>query len=380
MTLNTLLFDNSLRDWLWALGLALTINVTLGLVKWLILSKLATLTKKTETDLDDSVIYIAKATRQWLILGVTLFIGTRYLELPARVETVFTVTATLAAFFQLGLWLNAGARFWLDRYQRRALVNDAASATSLAAMGFVMRVILWSVVLLVMLDNLGVDVTALVAGLGVGGIAVALAVQNILGDLFASLSIVIDKPFVIGDFIVVDDMSGTIEHVGLKTTRVRSLSGEQIVIANSDLLKTRIRNYKRMYERRIVFHFGVLYQTTPDQLEQIPELVKQTITATENTRFDRAHFFKFGDSSLDFEVVYWMTSPDYGVYMNAQQSINLGLLRGFKAAKIDFAYPTRTLFIEGGVPPPTATTNQLKGEELVGLATRLFGSSSGKSP
>ncbi len=378
MTLNTLLFENSIRDWLWALGLALTINVTLGLVKWLILSKLATLTKKTDTAIDDAVVYVARATRQWLILGVTLFIGTRYLELPTRVETVFTVTATLAAFFQLGLWLNAGTRFWLDRYQQRALATDAASATSLAALGFVMRVALWAVVLLVMLDNLGVDVTALVAGLGVGGIAVALAVQNILGDLFASLSIVIDKPFVIGDFVVVDDMSGTIEHVGLKTTRVRSLSGEQIVIANSDLLKTRIRNYKRMYERRIVFHFGVLYQTSADQLQQIPSMVKGLIDTTENTRFDRAHFQKFGDSSLDFEVVYWMTSPDYAAYMEAQQTINLGMVRCFKTANIDFAYPTRTIFIEGGAPPPMAP-GQLKTDDIVGFATRLFGSS-GKAP
>jgi len=357
MPLTSILFDNTLRDWLWALGLALTINVIIGALKWVAIKKIATLTRNTTTSLDDAVVYVAKSTRQWLILGVTLFIGTRYLELPDRVEIVFTVTATVAAFLQLALWLNAATRFWLDRYERRALLNDAASATSLAALGFVLRVALWAVVLLVMLDNLGVDVTALVAGLGVGGIAVALAVQNILGDLFASLSIVVDKSFVIGDFVVVDDLSGTIEHVGLKTTRVRSLSGEQIVIANSDLLKTRIRNYKRMYERRIVFPFGVLYQTTADQLEQIPKLVKAQIDATENTRFDRAHFQKFGDSSLDFEVVYWMTSPDYGIYMDAQQTINLGLFRSFKEAGIDFAYPTRTLFIEGGGAPVVTTVS-----------------------
>lgn len=348
--LDLLLFDNSLRDWLTALGLALTINVLVGGIKWLLLHRVAQLTRHTDTNLDDAVIYIAKATRQWLVLGVTLYFGTRYLELPDRVSTVFTVVATVAFFLQLGLWLAAGFRFWLDRYQQRVLATDAASATSLAALGFVGRVLLWAALLLVMLDNLGVDVTALVAGLGVGGIAVALAVQNILGDLFASLSIVIDKPFVIGDFVVVDDMSGTIEHVGLKTTRVRSLSGEQIVIANSDLLKTRIRNYKRMYERRIVFHFGVLYQTTAEQLEAIPALVQALVSETPNTRFDRAHFQKFGDSSLDFEVVYWMTVPDYAAYMEAQQAINLGLVRRFKAAGIDFAYPTRTLFIENVAP------------------------------
>jgi small-conductance mechanosensitive channel len=354
MTLDTLLFDNPLRDWLTALGLALTINVVVGAAKWLILHRLSALAAKTESQLDDWLVYVARATKQVLVLGVTLFIGTRYLDLPDRVESVFTIVATVSAFLQLGLWLSAGLFFWLARYKERALTNDASAATSLAAMGFVGRLILWSAVLLVMLDNLGVDVTALVAGLGVGGIAVALAVQNILGDLFASLSIVIDKPFVIGDFVVVDDLSGTIEHVGLKTTRVRSLSGEQIVIANSDLLKTRIRNYKRMQQRRAVFAFGVLYQTTPEQLEAIPGIVQTIIEATPNTRFDRAHFKSFGESSLDFEVVYWMTVPDFPAYMDAQQAINLALVRRFKAEGIDFAYPTRTLFIENAGAPLAA--------------------------
>lgn len=348
MSLDTIIFESSLRDWATALGLALIINLMVGLLKWLIVVRLAPKAARTTTELDNAFVYIARATRQWMVLGVTLFAGTRYLELPERVESFFTVTATLAAFLQLGMWISAGFRFWLDRYRQRLLETDASTATSLAAVGFIARLVIWAAILLVALDNLGVDVTALVAGLGVTGIAVALAVQNILGDLFASLSIVIDKPFVIGDFVVVDDLVGTIEHVGLKTTRIRSLSGEQIVIANSDLLKTRIRNYKRMYERRIVFGFGVLYQTRAEQLARIPAMVREEVDATDNTRFDRAHFLKFGDSSLDFEVVYWMTLPDYTAYMDAQQAINLGLMRRFEAAGIGFAYPTRTLFIEGG--------------------------------
>jgi small-conductance mechanosensitive channel len=168
-------------------------------------------------------------------------------------------------------------------------------------------------------------------------------VQNILGDLFASLSIVMDKPFVIGDFIVVDDCAGTVEHVGLKTTRVRSLSGEQLVFANSDLLGARLHNYKRMNERRILFGFGVLYATPPDQVEQIASMVRNIVEAQPQTRFDRAHFKGFGESSLDFEVVYWMLDPDYNRYMDTQQSINLALLRAFTDAGIGFAFPTRTL-------------------------------------
>jgi small-conductance mechanosensitive channel len=189
----------------------------------------------------------------------------------------------------------------------------------------------------------------MIAGLGVGGVAVALAVQSILGDLFASLSIVIDKPFVIGDFVIVDEYMGTIEHVGLKTTRIRSLGGEQIVFSNSDLLKTRIRNYKRMRERRVLFGFGVLYQTPIDVVEKIPDLMRAIVEARKNVRFERAHFKAFGESSLDFEVVYWMLDPDYNLYMDVQQAINLEMLRVFEREGIGFAYPTRTLVIDGPV-------------------------------
>jgi small-conductance mechanosensitive channel len=212
------------------------------------------------------------------------------------------------------------------------------------------------VILLLMLDNLGINVTALVAGLGVGGIAVALAVQNILGDLFASLSIVLDKPFVIGDSITVDSYSGTVEHVGLKTTRIRSLGGEQLVFSNSDLLKARLRNFKHMQERRIVFSVGVLYQTPADKLEKIPALVKEIIEKAPRVRFDRAHLRDLGDSALIFEIVYWVLDPTYARYMDAQQSINLGLIRCFADEGIGFAYPSQSLFIEGPVRVETAST------------------------
>jgi small-conductance mechanosensitive channel len=343
------LLGNPLQDWVTALGVALTINLIVGLTRRLVITRLEKVARVTATPLDDAFIKVAQRTRQWLIFGVTLFVGTRYLELPDRVETVLQTVATLAAFMQIGLWASAGVDFWLNRYRERTLASDAGAATSIAALGFIGRVLLWSVVLLLALDNLGIDVTALIAGLGVGGIAVALAVQNILGDLFASLSIVVDKPFVIGDFVVVDEYSGTVEYVGLKTTRIRSLSGEQIVFSNGDLLKARIRNYKRMYERRIVFHFGVLYQTSPDQVEKIPRIVTGIVAAQELARLDRVHFFRFGDSSLDFEVVYWMKDPEYAKYMNTQQAINLALMRALAKEGIGFAYPTRSLFVESPV-------------------------------
>jgi small-conductance mechanosensitive channel len=211
------------------------------------------------------------------------------------------------------------------------------------------RVVLWAIAALVTLDNLGFNITTLMASLGIGGIAVALAVQNILGDIFSSVSIALDKPFVIGDFIVVDSFMGTVEYIGMKTTRLRSLGGEQIVFSNTELLKNRIRNYKRMQERRVAFEFGVAYETPAEELERIPQLVKEIVSNEKlETRFDRAHFKTYGDSALQFEVVYFVLDPDYNKYMDIQQDINLALLRAFRTRNITFAYPTRTLHI---VPP-----------------------------
>lgn len=221
------------------------------------------------------------------------------------------------------------------------------------ALAFVAKFVIYSIVLLVALDNVpGVEITTLIASLGIGGVAVALAVQNILGDLFASLSISLDKPFVIGDFITVGDDAGQVEQIGLKTTRLRSISGEQLIFSNSDLLNSRVRNYKRMQERRIVFSFGVVYSTPAAQLEEIPRRVQEIIEQQENARFDRAHFKSFGNSSLDYEVVYYVLSNDYALYMTIQQAINLALYRLFQEQEIEFAFPTRTVYV-----------NQIKPEE-----------------
>jgi len=206
------------------------------------------------------------------------------------------------------------------------------------------------------LDNLGIDVTALVAGLGIGGVAVALAVQNVLGDLFASLSIILDKPFVIGDFLVIGEYMGSVEYVGLKTTRVRSLSGEQLVFSNSDLLKSRIRNYGRMYERRVVFNIGVTYDTPRELLKRIPGMIRAAVEAQDKTRFDRSHFMKYGDYALQFETVYYVLSPDYNVYMDIQQAIYLIIHEDFEQNHIDFAYPTQTLIVTRSAAGPATAS------------------------
>ena len=223
------------------------------------------------------------------------------------------------------------------------------------ALSFIARLVLWATILLLILDNLGVDITALVAGLGIGGVAIALAVQNILGDLFASLSIVLDKPFVLGDFVIVGDLMGSVENIGIKTTRVRSLSGEQLVFSNNDLLTSRIRNFGRMQERRVVFKLGVTYQTPAEKLEGIPGIIREAIEARDKTRFDRSHFASYGDFSLDFETVYYVLSADYNLYMDIQQAINLAIFRRFADEGIEFAYPTQTLFLEKEQAEETAS-------------------------
>lgn len=341
-----LFLGNTLVQWGVALAVAAATYVGTLVVKRVALGQLKSLAGRTDYNFAPVAVSTLKATRQWFLLLVAARAGTLALWLPPRLEALLQAAVVVGVVIQLAIWGNTASRIWLKQYTERTLDHDASAVTTMRAVVFIARVLVWSVVLLVALDNLGVDITALIAGLGVGGIAVALAVQNILGDLFASLSIVIDKPFVVGDFIIVDDYLGTVQHVGLKTTRVMSLSGEQLVFSNADLLNSRIRNYKRMNERRIVFSFGVVYQTRPDTLERITEMIREIIDEIELARFDRAHFKAFGSSALEFEVVYHVLVPDFNRYMDIQQEINLALYRRLEAEGVTFAYPTQTLYLQ----------------------------------
>ena len=343
-------WGNSLQDWLIAIGIAALSMFVLEIVKRVGVRRLKAFAETTSTDFDDLIADLLSRLRFISLLAVSVYAASFYLTLSASTTTTLRMIAVLGLLLQGAIWGNGIINYWVNRTVKRRLEEDAANATTLSALGFLGKLILWVVVLLVGLDNLGVDITALVAGLGVGGIAVALALQSILGDLFASLSIVLDKPFVIGDFIIVDNYLGTVEHVGLKTTRVRSLSGEQVIFSNSDLLKSRVRNFKRMFERRILFSVGVTYQTPHEKLVEIPKMIRAAIETQQQTRFDRSHFKEYGDSALVFETVYYVLNPDYNVYMDIQQAINLALYKKFEAEKIDFAYPTRTLFIQHETP------------------------------
>lgn len=336
---------NAISEWLVAAGIAAFVMIVLWLVRALLRRRFAN-AHLTETDVDDLLLDLVNHTRLKLMLFPVIVVAMRMLELPSRATTVLHTLAIIAFLVQTGIWITGLVDWWLGRHKRQRMASDPGAATTIAAAGFVLKLIVWAIVLLGALDNIpGVEVTTLIAGLGVGGIAVALATQNILGDLFASLSIVLDKPFVIGDFITVDQVAGTVESVGIKTTRIRSISGEQVIVSNGDLLKSRIRNFKRMSERRIVGSFGVTYQTPREKLERVPAIVRQAVETHEIARFDRAHFFRFGESSLDFEYVYLINSPDYVAYMDVQQAIQLDLVSRFHEEGIEFAFPTRQVVV-----------------------------------
>lgn len=337
---------NSLQNWLLALGLLLATFAVLKIIQRIAISRLSKLAAATDNQLDDLLVSMLKQTKFLILLVASAYLASQVITLKPAIQTFWQKVVVLILILQGGIWASAGIKFWLGKAFQRRMDQDASSATTISLLGFVARLVLWVIVLLLVLDNLGVNITGLVAGLGIGGIAVALAVQNILGDLLASLSIVLDKPFVIGDFIVVDSLSGTVEHIGLKTTRVRSLSGEQLIFSNNDLLKSRIRNYKRMEERRIVFSLGVEYATPLEKLKRIKHLVSDIIAKQENVRLDRVHFKEYGASSLNFEIVYFVSKPDFNIYMDIQEKINLEIYQCFLEENIVFAYPTQTIHLQ----------------------------------
>ncbi|MBI4912989.1 MAG: mechanosensitive ion channel family protein [Acidobacteria bacterium] len=336
---------NTLHEWLLAMGTAFGVLLLLRLTQRVGFRRLSVLAKRTETDLDDLLIDVLYRTRWFALLAVSIYAGTRLLRSSPGVERFIHAILFLALLLQVTLWSNAAISLVIQRMVQKRMEGDAAKATALSVLGFAAKVALWSVFLMLGLDNLGINVTGLVAGLGIGGLAVAFALQTILGDLFASLSIVLDSPFAIGDFLVVGEVMGTVEHIGLKTTRLRSLSGEQIVFPNGELLKSRIRNFQHLSERRIAFNLGVTYQTTQKQLQSIGPMIRGSVDAQPGVRFDRAHLTAFGDSDLTFEIVYFVLSPDYNTYRDAHQAILLEVVRQFASAGIDFAYPTRTLHL-----------------------------------
>ncbi|MEM1175043.1 MAG: mechanosensitive ion channel family protein [Pseudomonadota bacterium] len=346
------IFGNSVLAWCLAALIAGVVYIALLLARRGLCNSLNRLAEGRKTDRLRLAATVVGKTNGWFLLFIALFVGSRFVGFDDQPAGFIAHLVVIAMLVQLGLWAVVGLGNSLTKRRERQMSRDPGSVAALDMAYFAMRVAIWAVVLLLVLDNLGVNITALVAGLGVGGIAVALAAQSVLSDLFASLSIVLDKPFAIGDFLIINEFLGSVEKVGLKTTRLRSLSGEQLIFSNTDLLNSRIRNFGRMFERRVVFSVGVTYQTSSEQLKVIPTIIRNAIEANEKTRFDRAHFQRYGDFALIFESVFFVQSPDYNTYMDIQQAVNLAIFERFEEEGIEFAYPTQTLYVNQSAPAP----------------------------
>ncbi len=335
--MESLLPGNHLENWITAIAIAVGSTALMYYIRCFAVRRMRTIAQRSERRLDDFLATMLGRTYVTLLLCFGVYLGSMFLSMPDHYRVVIARVAVAALVVQLAMWGDTALRAW--RAQFMTTHSDGARKASSMIMFFMLRLVTWTVAFLMLLDNFGFNITTLVASLGIGGIAVALATQNILGDLFASLSIMIDKPFEIGDFIIVGDALGAVEYIGLKTTRLRSLGGEQIVFSNGDLLKSRIHNYKRMETRRVAFVLRVAYGTGDERMARIPELVRDIVSARDDVVFDRAHFFRYGEWSLDFEVVYHFQSPDYNLHMDAQQAILLEIYRCFERERIQFAHP-----------------------------------------
>ncbi len=334
---------NTALRWLLATATLLGTIALLFVVKRAVVRRLSRMSERTTTLYDDVLVKVLDRTSPVTIAGAGLAAGARVLDLPGETDLWVGRALVVVLCVQLGRWLTDSVQRVLDTKQDPD--RPPGQKTAGAAASFVTNLVVWTVVILVVLSNFGVEVSTLIAGLGIGGVAAALAVQNVLGDLFSAFSIYVDRPFDLADFVVVGDYAGNVEKIGWRSTQLRSISGEMIVLANSDLAQSRIRNFKRMQERRVVVQFGVEYGTPAAKVEAMPKMIREVVEAVEGVRFDRAHFKGYGDSSLDFETVFYVLAPDYTIFMDRQQAFLLGIYRRFEEEGLSFAFPTRTMHL-----------------------------------
>lgn len=299
---------------------------------------------------------VASRTNRLFLATLAIWIGVSLLHLPQAFDHRVDRLMLIMMWFQVGIWAMAAVGYLLDR--RRASAIDKGQGSSLDLVAFILRLVIWVLILLLLLSNLGIEVTPLIAGLGIGGIAVALAVQTLLGDLLASLSIAFDKPFVVGDYLVIDKDQGTVEKIGVKSTLLRSVDGEQIVVANADLQRARVHNYGRMYQRRIAFETNVRYEIPIEKIRAVPGILEAAIRAQPKTRFERSHFARHGEYSLVFETVYFVLDADFTLYRDIQHAINLAIHEEFARQDIVFAFRDR--FGAHELQPPATSTPQAR--------------------
>ena len=342
--IETIFLDNTLLKWGITILIILGALLIIKIFKGVIIKKLKYWSLKTQTNWDDFLIERIEKSVIPLLYISTFYFAIMSLTLNDKLEKIIHVAYLFSfTYFVLKIISAAFKKFVYSFIQREE--NSESKEKQAGGLIAIANIIIWICGFIFLIDNLGYNVTTLIAGLGVGGIAIALAAQAVLGDLFSYFVIFFDRPFEIGDFVTVGSDNGIIEYIGIKTTRIRTLSGEQLVCSNTDLTNSRLHNYKRMEKRRIVFNLGVTYDTSHEKLSKIPEIVKNIITSKSELEFDRGHFSGFGDFSLNFEFVYYVNSSEYNVYMDNQQSIYLDIFASFENEKIDFAFPTQTLYV-----------------------------------
>ena len=337
-------WNNTVLDYLLFLGSLIISIVIILIIKRVLLRHLIAWAKKTPTSLDDMILKAVKKYLIPLLYIVAVYLNTKWLLLSDTVANIIDTVALACGMIMGAVLISSAFIYFFNKYIEKA--HNGANKPAMRWIGVIIKFIIWIGALLMFLDAIGVEITTLIAGLGIGGIAIAFAAQAVLEDVFSFVTIFFDRPFELGDFIVVDSLMGTVEHIGVKTTRVRSISGEQLVFSNKDLTSARLHNYKRMDSRRIVFSIGVTYDTSAENLRKIPTLIEDIICGVDGVRFERAHFKEFADSSLNFEIVYYVLSQEYNVYMDIQQTINYSLKEALDARGIEFAFPTQTLYMK----------------------------------
>jgi small-conductance mechanosensitive channel len=345
--LNFTFWGNTVKNWLMAVGCVLVLWTIIRLFKNIVLKKIQAIALRTTTNFDDLLMTVLRKTVVPLAYILSIYAGIKFLDTNARADRIVDSAAMVVVTWAVLRLITSMVGFSFKRYMLRHAA-DTGESREKQGKGILMifNLILWVVGFVFLIDNFGYNITTIITGLGVGGIAIALAAQAVLGDLFSYLVIFFDKPFEIGDFIIVEDKMGSIEYIGIKSTKIRTLSGEQLICSNSKLTSSWVHNYKRMDLRRIVFSYGITLQTPVEKVKQIPGWIKEMIVTKDKTRFDRAHLLKFGESSLDFEVVYYVLTADYNIYMDIQQAINFEIMERFEKEEIHFASPVRVVFLQ----------------------------------
>lgn len=346
--LDRMYFGNPLGDWLFAASAFLVCFFVLPAIRLFVVARSRKWVGGEAPAWINLVLLLITRTRRLFLVVIAIYFAERFLDLPQRIENISTALIVLTFWIQAALWGAAAVEFALKQRQDRMIAaGEVKQSGSMSVLLFVARVAIFALAVLLALDNLGVDITALVAGLGIGGIAIALAVQTVLGDLLASLSITLDKPFRVGDLLRIDDIEGVVEFIGVRSTRLRSISGEQVIIANADLLKNRLRNLGRMPERRMLFQLGVAYETSPEKLSSVSGIVQRAIESVEGTRFEYCAMRTFAESSLNFEVVYFVPDWDQARlrFITINDAVNRAIHAAFAAEGIVFAYPTRSVIV-----------------------------------